>query len=140
MSDATDNRFYREPVTSKKVFTTVELMDAFDRQEYASDELWQRYSSHEPGDSERTLRRMLAFAYSGSFLYGDDGEMQDSRLPFPIDYVRDSVAEIENKIYQRGMWTLAKAQAECAPHEWDGFGVCRKCMKVAERPTVTKEV
>jgi hypothetical protein len=91
-----------------------------------------------PGTDEQTLRRLLAFAYSGDHLYGDDGELQDSRLPFPIDFVRDSVTEIESKISQRGTWTLAKAQAECVPHDWDGFGICRKCMKLAERPTATK--
>lgn len=61
--------------------------------------------------SERTLRRLLAFAYSGSNLYGDDGELQDSRLPM-IDYVRDSVAEIERKITERGNRQLAAQQSE----------------------------
>lgn len=62
---------------------------------------------------ERTLRRLLAFAYSGSALYGDDGELQDGRHPM-IDYVRDSVADIERKIHERGMATLAAAACpEC---------------------------
>lgn len=44
------------------------------------------------------LRKLLAFAYSGSSLYTDDGELQDQE----IDYNRDSVAEIEQKITKRG--------------------------------------
>jgi len=51
---------------------------------------------------ESELRRMLAFAYSGTNLYGDDGELQDGRLPM-IDYIRDSVTDIRNKIDERGM-------------------------------------
>jgi hypothetical protein len=62
---------------------------------------------------ERTLRRLLAFAYSGSNLYGDDGELQDGRFPM-IDYLRDSVADIERKIHERGMKLLADAACpEC---------------------------
>jgi hypothetical protein len=56
-----------------------------------------------PSENEITLRRLLAFTYSSGHLYGDDGELQDNRLPHPIDYVRDSVTEIERKINARGM-------------------------------------
>lgn len=65
-------------------------------------------SGHETTANERTLRRLLAFAYSGSALYGDDGELQDGRHPM-IDYVRDSVPDIERKIHERGMAKLAAA-------------------------------
>lgn len=52
---------------------------------------------------ERQWRRMLAFAYSGSQnLYGDDGELQDSRLPWMIDYVRDPLDQIQQAIWNRG--------------------------------------
>jgi hypothetical protein len=55
-------------------------------------------------EDEKILRRMLAFAYSGSGrLYGDDGELQDaSEFPW-IDYVRDSVKTIKAKINERGL-------------------------------------
>lgn len=51
------------------------------------------------------LRELLALAYSAGHLYGDDGELQDNRLP-PIDYYRDSVADIERKMNERGMERL----------------------------------
>lgn len=57
--------------------------------------------------TEYKLRRMLAFAYSGVCLYGDDGELQDNaRLPY-IDYIRDSADEIGEKIKARNEMTLA---------------------------------
>lgn len=55
----------------------------------------------------RLLRRLLAFAYSGEHLYGDDGELQDGRLPC-IDFKRDSAEAIERKIHERGMKALAR--------------------------------
>lgn len=60
--------------------------------------------------AEHELRRMLAFAYSGSHLYGDDGELHDSRFPFPIDYMRNSIDQIRTQIHNRGMATLMKHQ------------------------------
>src|SRR3546814_5458635 len=46
-------------------------------------------------------REGWAFAYSGSRLYGDDGELQDnSAQPF-IDWRRDSAQEIRAKIQER---------------------------------------
>jgi len=53
-------------------------------------------------ESDRILRRCLALAYSGpTGLYSDDGELQDNRRPW-IDYVRDSAADIEAAIIERG--------------------------------------
>lgn len=64
----------------------------------------------ETSHSERTLRRLLAFAYSApGELYGDDGELQNSAMMPIIDFVRDSVPEIERKIHERGMRKLAAA-------------------------------
>lgn len=60
-------------------------------------------------EEEKTLRKLLAFAYSGINLYGDDGELQDgAELPI-IDYVRDTVKQIEQKIEQRAINKLIKA-------------------------------
>lgn len=75
----------------------------------------------------RVLRRLLAFSYSGMHLYGDDGELQDGRFP-SIDYVRDSVHDIEKKIYQRGMDLLNHTQGQCK-HELGPNGYCPKCFK-----------
>lgn len=61
--------------------------------------------------AERKLRMMLAFAYSkpGS-LYGDDGELTDNSMPFPIDYMRDSIDHIQQMMHNRGMVELAKVK------------------------------
>ncbi len=66
---------------------------------------------HEPAaaQDDRKLRELLAFAYSCHHLYGDDGELQDNRRP-PIDYRRDSVADIERKMSERGLEQLRAAQ------------------------------
>lgn len=71
--------------------------------EFLTDAIKAARSAQPPGEDERTLRRLLAFSYSSGHLYGDDGELQDNRLPHPIDYVRDAVAEIERKINARGI-------------------------------------
>jgi len=52
-------------------------------------------------ENER-LRTRLAIVYSGRYLYCDDGELQDSRFPM-IDFVRDSIDEIERKMFERTM-------------------------------------
>jgi len=58
---------------------------------------------------ERQLRKMLAFAYSKlGALYGDDGELHDSTMPFPIDFMRDSLDRIEEQMNNRGMAKLAE--------------------------------
>lgn len=77
---------------------------------------------------ELTLRRLLAFSYSGTHLYGDDGELQDGRFP-TIDYRRDSVQDIETKIHQRGMDIVKHNQDQCK-HEEGPNGYCPKCFKV----------
>lgn len=52
--------------------------------------------------SERKIRTLLAFAYSGRVsLYTDDGELQDNLKPPHIDYARDSAANIERAILDR---------------------------------------
>lgn len=61
---------------------------------------------------EDCWREGWAFAYSGSRLYGDDGELQDnSAQPF-IDWRRDSAQEIRAKIQERGNRAIAAQQAE----------------------------
>lgn len=55
------------------------------------------------GSDDAELRRMLAWAYSGHHLYCGDGELQDSReAPF-IDFKRDSVAMLRNKMEERAL-------------------------------------
>ena len=62
----------------------------------------EEYDSLNMTGDELELRQMLAFAYSGHHLYCDDGELQDNRWPL-IDFMRDSVQEIHNKITERGI-------------------------------------
>lgn len=52
-------------------------------------------------DENRELRVMLAIAHAGLSLYTDDGELQDNRCHPWIDFKRDSVAQIEEKLHRR---------------------------------------
>ncbi len=61
------------------------------------------YDKLDMTDDEQLLRQMLAFACAGHHLYCDDGELQDNRWPFMIDFMRDSVQDIQNKIAERSM-------------------------------------
>ena len=57
----------------------------------------------ETQNNEKKLRTILALAYSGrARMYTDDGEFQDSTTKPFIDYKRDSVDEIQSKIFERG--------------------------------------
>lgn len=47
------------------------------------------------------LREMLARLYAGSYLYCDDGELQDARAEPFIDFKRDSVADIRCAMVER---------------------------------------
>ena len=46
---------------------------------------------------------MLAWSYSGHHLYCDDGELQDSQEHPFIDFKRDTIAELKDKMEQRGL-------------------------------------
>lgn len=73
----------------------------------------------EAGAGNVTLRYLLCVAYAGAKFYGDDGELQDNR-EFPcIDFKRDSVAEIQRKINERGNKRLAEflAAAPASPKQ-----------------------
>lgn len=54
------------------------------------------------------LRIMCALAHAGIHLYSDDGELQDSRTHPFIDWKRDSVEEIQEKLLQRTIAALKK--------------------------------
>lgn len=59
------------------------------------------YAHPAPSDIERRLRRMLCAAKHGRRAYMDDGEASDSSAHPSIDYLRDSLDEIEAKWRQR---------------------------------------
>lgn len=92
----------------------------------------------ERSQDERCLRRMLAHAYAGEHLYGDDGELQDGRLPFPIDFVRDSVQQIERKIHERGMYQLANATCPECSQIVPVFGHDNACSRVTPTAPETR--
>lgn len=60
------------------------------------------------------LRRLLAIAYSGPNLYRDDGEFQDGSSVPVIDFLRDPVHIIENKMQERGLRAIAETAAKPA--------------------------
>lgn len=55
----------------------------------------------------QTLRRLLWSAHPCKGKYGDDGEMQCGECV--IDFRRDEIEEIENKIQQRGLRVLEES-------------------------------
>lgn len=60
---------------------------------------------------EKKLRRMLCVAYSGTAAYMDDGEASDARAHPFIDFMRDSVDEIQAKMRERGVKAAPAAGA-----------------------------
>lgn len=56
---------------------------------------------------EHRLRALLWATHSECILYGDDGEMQDNSCR--IDFKRDPVSRIEQRIFDRGLRKLAEA-------------------------------
>lgn len=69
----------------------------------------------EQSEDERTLRFLLALRCGEpGELYGDDGELQLGGFPYPIDFRRDSVAEIRRKLDARGMANLIEQQRRAA--------------------------
>lgn len=96
----------RQPAQATSKLSELRGMAASDKSSEAiveaSREQWTARA--DPRDEEiASLRYMLAIAYSGSNLYGDDGELQDNRLPHMIDFKRDSTQEIRNKMEQRAL-------------------------------------
>lgn len=66
----------------------------------------ERAASPEPSANERRLRRLLCIVKHGRSAYMDDGEAQDSSAHPSIDYLRDSLDEIEAKWRLRASATL----------------------------------
>ncbi|QVD49279.1 hypothetical protein LUCX_209 [Xanthomonas phage vB_XciM_LucasX] len=64
------------------------------------------------------LRRLLAARVGQSFLYTDDGELQDNSTLPTIDFIRDRAEDIEIKLNERGrlrlQMLLASEEAEQA--------------------------
>lgn len=61
--------------------------------------------SDEKPRAEQVLRRLLAYQFAGSLLYADNGELQDNTAHPNIDFRRDSVDLIEEKIMKRALST-----------------------------------
>lgn len=53
------------------------------------------------GEDSKELRRMVAFAHTNGRLYFDDGELQDTTAHPFIDWKRDSIEEIKEKLAER---------------------------------------
>lgn len=60
---------------------------------------------------ERALRRMLASRYYADGLYMDDGEASGILHGVPIDFMRDAVDDIDDKLRRVGQAKLAAEQA-----------------------------
>jgi hypothetical protein len=64
------------------------------------------------GREAQVLRRLLAYRVAGAKLYADDGELQDNTTWPHIDFRRDSVDTIENKLGDRTRAAFAKLTPE----------------------------
>ena len=58
---------------------------------------------------ERTLRRLLALRSGIPHMYYDDGEASGEEDGVRIDFMRDSVADIENKLHALNVLRFAKS-------------------------------
>lgn len=58
----------------------------------------------------KLLRKLLALRAGGVGIYLDDGELSDATTLPHIDFKRDSAAEIETKLMERGKRRLAEYQ------------------------------
>lgn len=90
-------------------------------------------------DDERAWREGWAFAYSGSALYGEDGELQDNRHPM-IDWMRDPPLEIRKKIHERGTQQSLRLQSEqlctdCGRPTMHMGSLCFACGKARKAST-----
>lgn len=65
--------------------------------------------------NEKELRRMLCICYAGPAAYMDDGEAQDARTHPFIDFMRDTPAEIQRKMFERGRATITAAAPKQEP-------------------------
>lgn len=82
-----------------------------------------------PVADERRLRRMLCAQYAGSLAYMDDGEAQDARAMPVIDFLRDSIDEIERKMRMRADAALASAPVAGGGRAASGTSTTRERMQ-----------
>jgi hypothetical protein len=67
--------------------------------------------SEKAREENQSLRRLLAFHYSGTKLYHDDGELQDNSAHPLIDFKRDTPHEIREKMFIRyNPWAVTDAE------------------------------
>ena len=64
------------------------------------------------------LRRNWCISYAGALAYTDDGEAQDNGDLPTINFLRDPVPEIEDKIRRRGAKQLAQLRESKPQCEW----------------------
>lgn len=69
-------------------------------------------ASDELPRAEQVLRRLLAYRIAGALLYADDGELQDNTARPWIDFRRDSVDAIEEKLGERTRALAASVPAQ----------------------------
>lgn len=70
--------------------------------------------------AEKELRKILCVTYAGAYAYMDDGEAQDSRANPTIDFMRDTPAEIQQKMQQRSLAQQPQARPDFTD-EWAGY-------------------
>lgn len=74
-------------------------------------------------DENIELRRMLCLAHAGATAYLDDGEAQDASAHPAIDFLRDDVATLREKLRQRATSALRVGAPVSAPACASGAGL-----------------
>ncbi|GAD20906.1 hypothetical protein [Acidovorax sp. MR-S7] len=120
---------------------------------------WSAVPLYEPSEAQaapaaldvenRSLRRMLCVAHAGALAYMDDGEAQDCREMPWIDFLRDSPAEIQDKLHRRALkqlaapaavtriqqpYTLAEIKAKIASNDYSAELLLQHAMLLLEKP------
>lgn len=106
----------------------------YERREELQDEL--RQTPPAQPQAERELRKVLCVTYAGALAYMDDGEAQDSRANPTIDFMRDTPAEIRQKMQQRSL--AQQPQAEAVPPGYAGVMVWIGAKQVTRIATETE--
>ena len=86
-------------------------------------------------DENQRLRRMLCACYAGRLAYMDDGEVQDNRTHPLIDFLRDTLDDIESAMQQRTLNDARDAVFNMVP----AYNAVDEWLRLCPAPTKTGE-
>lgn len=110
------------PTRKNSVHFDMESAQAVAKQIKSATEVRPLYAAQvaQQPQAEKELRKILCVTYAGAYAYMDDGEAQDSRANPTIDFMRDTPAEIQQKMQQRSLAQQPQARPDFTD-EWTGY-------------------